>query len=90
MPDEYTDAQEQDGCYVNPFVGSGLYARYLRNWLSTVPKRQMMLINFDEWTRDAQSTMQAVAEFLKLSPYTFKLEQAHTLAPGPTRTLTLT
>ena len=50
----------------------------------------MMLINFDEWTRDAQPTMQAVAEFLKLSPYTFKLEQAHTLAPGPTRTLTLT
>ena len=27
--------------------------------------------------------MQAVAEFLKLSPHTFKLEQAHTLAPGP-------
>ena len=43
----------------------------------------MMLINFDEWTRDAQPTMQAVAEFLKLSPHTFKLEQAHTLAPGP-------
>ena len=37
----------------------------------------MMLINFDEWTRDAQPTMQAVAEFLKLSPHTFKLEQAH-------------
>ena len=50
----------------------------------------MMLINFDEWTRDAQPTMQAVAEFLKLSPHTFKLEQAHTLAPGPNPNLTLT
>tara|TARA_B100000787_G_scaffold113790_1_gene84766 strand:- start:473 stop:748 length:276 start_codon:yes stop_codon:yes gene_type:complete len=64
MMDEYTDAQEQDGCYVNPFVGEGLYARYLRNWLSIVPKRQMMLLNFDEWTRDAQPTMQAAAKEL--------------------------
>jgi len=77
MMDEYSDAQEHDGCYVNPFVGEGLYARYLRNWLSIVPKRQMMLLNFDEWTRDAQPTMQAVASFLYLSPHTFKVEKAH-------------
>ena len=77
MMDEYSDAQEHGGCYVNPFVGEGLYARYLRNWLSIVPKRQMMLLNFDEWTRDAQPTMQAVASFLYLSPHPFKVEKAH-------------
>lgn len=77
MMDEYTDAQKEDGCYVNPFVGEGLYARYLKNWLAVVPKRQIMLLNFDEWTQDAHATMQAVAEFLYLSPYSFRLEQAH-------------
>ena len=33
MMDEYSDQDEVDGCYVNPFVGEGNYARYLRNWL---------------------------------------------------------
>ena len=32
---------ERDGCYVNPFVGEGRYARYLRVWLGVVPKRQV-------------------------------------------------
>ena len=41
MMDEYTDAQKRDGCYVNPFVGEGLYARYLRAWLDAVPKQQV-------------------------------------------------
>ena len=40
MMDAYTDAQKRDGCYVNPFVGEGLYARYLRTWLDVVPKQQ--------------------------------------------------
>ena len=40
MMDTYTDAQKRDGCYVNPFVGEGLYARYLRTWLGVVPKQQ--------------------------------------------------
>lgn len=35
------------------------YARYLRVWLGVVAKRQIMLINFDEWTENASSTMQA-------------------------------
>jgi hypothetical protein len=41
MMDEYTADMERDGCYVNPFVGEGRYARYLRNWLDIVPKRQV-------------------------------------------------
>jgi hypothetical protein len=41
MMDSYTDAQKHDGCYVNPFVGEGLYARYLRTWLGVVPKQQV-------------------------------------------------
>ena len=41
MMDTYTDAQKHDGCYVNPFVGEGLYARYLRAWLGVVPKQQV-------------------------------------------------
>lgn len=44
---------------VNPFVGEGRYARYLRVWLSVVPKRQVLLLNFDEWTGRAAETMQA-------------------------------
>ena len=41
MMDAYTDAQKRDGCYVNPFVGEGLYARYLRAWLDALPKQQV-------------------------------------------------
>ena len=40
MMDEYTPEMEKSSCYVNPFVGEGRYARYLRLWLSVVPKRQ--------------------------------------------------
>jgi len=77
MMDEYSDEQLSDGCYVNPFVGEGLYARYLREWLRVVPKRQIMLLNFDEWTQDAQATMQEVAEFLYLAPHQFATQKAH-------------
>ena len=77
MMDEYTDEQLTDGCYINPFVGEGLYARYLREWLRVVPKRQIMILNFDEWTQDAQTTMQAVADFLNLAPHRFATEKAH-------------
>jgi hypothetical protein len=61
---------ERDKCYVNPFVGEGRYARYLRNWLEVVPSRQMLLLNFDEWTTDAEGTMRRVFAFLQLKPYT--------------------
>ena len=70
-------AKPRDGCYVNPFVGEGRYARYLRNWLDIVPKRQILLVNFDEWTDDAATTMRAVADFLNLAPFTFRVEEAH-------------
>ena len=73
----YTADMERDGCYVNPFVGEGRYARYLRNWLDIVPKRQILLVNFDEWTDDAATTMRAVADFLNLAPFTFRVEEAH-------------
>ena len=39
MMDEYSDQDEVDGCYVNPFVGEGNYARYLRNWLKCASAR---------------------------------------------------
>ena len=76
-PLRYTADMERDGCYVNPFVGEGRYARYLRNWLDIVPKRQILLVNFDEWTEDAATTMRAVADFLNLAPFTFRVEEAH-------------
>ena len=50
MMDEYEDAQEKARCYVNPFVGEGRYAKYLRMWLEVVPSSQLMILNFDEWT----------------------------------------
>jgi len=50
MMDEFTTEMEEAGCYVNPFVGEGRYAQYLRRWLGIVPKRQMLILNFDEWT----------------------------------------
>jgi len=72
MMDEYTPEMEKASCYVNPFVGEGRYARYLRLWLGIVPKRQMMLLNFDEWTHDAARVMEAVSEFLQLPPFQAK------------------
>jgi len=69
MMDEYTEEMERDKCYVNPFVGEGRYARYLRLWLMLVPKRQIMLLNFDEWTDNAMPTMEAVSRFLSLPPF---------------------
>ena len=50
MMDEYENDQVKDRCYVNPFVGEGRYAKYLRLWLETTPSAQLMLLNFDEWT----------------------------------------
>ena len=44
--DTYTDADVQDHCYVNPFVGEGRYARYLKNWCAAgfEPTRQLSLV----------------------------------------------
>jgi len=77
MMDEYTSDMEHAHCYVNPFVGEGRYARYLRVWLGVVPKRQVLLLNFDMWTSRAAEAMQAVSEFLLLAPFDYRLEAAH-------------
>jgi len=69
MMDEYTEESDAAGCYVNPFVGEGRYATYLRNWLSIVPKRQILLLNFDDWTADATDAMETVSRFLQLPPF---------------------
>ena len=42
MMDEYDDDMERDKCYVNPFVGEGRYARYLRLWFEVVPPSQLL------------------------------------------------
>ena len=57
MMDSYTDAQKHDGCYVNPFVGEGLYARYLRTWLGVVPKQQVSPIRTRTRTRTRTPTL---------------------------------
>ena len=58
-------------------MGEGRYARYLRVWLEVVPKRQVLLLNFDEWTGRAAETMRAVSDFLLLAPFDFRVEEAH-------------
>lgn len=75
--DEYDDESDAAHCYVNPFVGEGRYAKYLRLWLDIVPSEQIMLLNFDEWTADAAATMRSVADFLMLGPHVFRVEEAH-------------
>jgi len=77
MMDEYDATMERDRCYINPFVGEGRYARYLQNWLSIVPASQMLLLNFDEWTSDAEVTMRRVFAFLQLQPFAITIEHAH-------------
>ena len=77
MMDEYDDAMERDHCYVNPFVGEGRYAKYLRLWLRVVPKKQLLLLNFDTWTLDAEATMRLVFDFLGLAPFAIRIERAH-------------
>ena len=57
MMDEYDQELADDRCYVNPFVAEGRYARYLKNYLATIPRRQLLFLNFDEWTTDAEGTM---------------------------------
>ena len=74
----YDQALADDRCYVNPFVGEGRYARYLKNYLATVPSRQLLLLNFDEWTNDAEGTMRIVFNFLQLAPFPgLQIQQAH-------------
>ena len=77
MMDEYDKAMERDRCYVNPFVGEGRYARYLKHWLEVVPASQMLLLNFDEWTEDPEGMMRRVFAFLQLKPYAISIQQAH-------------
>ena len=77
MMDEYTEDMERDKCYVNPFVGEGRYSKYLKQWLEVYARSQLLLLNFDEWTSDAASAMERVRSFLELSPFEFKLQQAH-------------
>jgi len=77
MMDEYTEESEHDRCYVNPFVGEGRYARYLRLWLSVYPPSQILILNFDQWTAAPGASMERVRTFLELAPFTFKLQQAH-------------
>ena len=75
--DEYDDDMERDKCYVNPFVGEGRYARYLRLWFDVVPPSQLLLLNFDEWTAEPSQTMARVSRFLGLAPFDFRITQAH-------------
>jgi hypothetical protein len=45
-----------------------------------VPKRQLMILNFDEWTASdeaAQASMRDVAQFLQLSHFNFRVFEAH-------------
>lgn len=45
-----------------------------------VPKRQLMILNFDEWTASdeaAQASMGDVAQFLQLSHFEFRVSEAH-------------
>lgn len=77
MMDEYTDAMKRDRCYVNPFAGEGRYARYLRNYLEVVPPSQLLVLNFDEWTNQAEVSMRRVFSFLQLAPFTPKVAEAH-------------
>jgi len=80
MPDPYDDEQERDHCYVNPFVGAGRYARYLKTYLEVVPADQMLLLDFDEWAADPAATssaMRRVAAFLRLAPFEFDTGRAH-------------
>ena len=77
MMDEYTEEMERDRCYVNPFVGEGRYARYLKQWLEVYPPSQILLLNFDEWTDAPAHSMERVRTFLDLTPFTFELEKAH-------------
>ena len=80
MMDEYSDEMEEAGCYVNPFVGEGRYVRYLELWLGMVPRRQLLLLNFDAWTASAEAAQEAmgrVAAFLQLAPFSFRVDEAH-------------
>ena len=77
MMDEYTEEMERDRCYVNPFVGEGRYARYLKQWLEVYPPSQILLLNFDEWTDAPAHSMERVRTFLDLAPFTFELDKAH-------------
>jgi len=77
MMDEYDEQMERDRCYVNPFVGEGRYARYLRLWLEVYPPEQILVLNFDEWTDAPAAAMERVRAFLQLAPFAFELEQAH-------------
>ena len=77
MMDEYDDDMDRDRCYVNPFVGEGRYGRYLRNYFEVVPLRQLLLLNFDEWTSDAEGTMRRVFAYLQLAPYPITIGEAH-------------
>jgi hypothetical protein len=77
MPDEYDEEMEKERCYVNPFVGAGRYARYLSNWVEAVPREQLLLLNFDAWTVDAEASMRRVFSFLSLSRFDISIEQAH-------------
>ena len=78
MMDEYDQELADDRCYVNPFVAEGRYARYLKNYLATIPRRQLLLLNFDEWTTDAEGTMRVVFNFLQLKPFPgLQIQEAH-------------
>ena len=77
MMDEYSAEQAADRCYVNPFVGEGRYARYLRNWFNAVPTSQVLLLNFDEWTANAEAMLASVVAFLGLAPVALEVRQAH-------------
>ena len=72
----YTADMERDGCYVNPFVGEG-GTRATCATGSTSAEAPDIVINFDEWTDDAATTMRAVADFLNLAPFTFRVAEAH-------------
>lgn len=53
------------------YVTNGLYSSQIQNYLDLFPKKNVMVLIFDDLEKDTESTMRKIFEFLEVDPFVF-------------------
>ena len=56
----------------NRAISSSYYYYFLRRWFRKFDSSNLLLVNFDDYCREPQSTLSQICDFLEVSPFEFK------------------
>ncbi len=60
------------------YINRGHYAEQLEHWFRHFPRNQFLILNFEQWTRDPETTASRIAEHVGLPPHRLPMTRANT------------